>query len=115
MAYIFGKQTDNTEYCDVLVENNPDADHWFAVAKAARVMPQRYYYSAICSGEFSRLHRIVSQERPMSADVSRISSVSWDGYYEWENYYRPLYKIFDIRSEAHAVDWFSVAIYHSRR
>src|ERR1035437_7725017 len=80
-----------TEYCDVLVEDSPEADRWVALAwQTLRTTCRSDVIMLPFVRAGSRLHRIVSRERPMSADVSPISSVSWDGYHEWESYYRSL-------------------------
>jgi CelD/BcsL family acetyltransferase involved in cellulose biosynthesis len=87
--------SETTEYSDVLVEDSPEADHWVALAWQK--------LRTTCSSDIvilpfvrtnSRLHHIVSQERPMSAWASSTSSVSWDGYQEWESYYQSLARDF---------------------
>ena len=86
---------ETTEYSDVLVENSPEADYWVALAWRK--------LRATCKSDIvilpfvrtnSRLHRIVSKERPMSAWANSISSVSWDGNQEWGSYYQSLKRDF---------------------
>jgi len=87
--------SETTVYSDVLVENNPEADHWVALAwQKLRTTRNGDIVALPYVRTSSRLHRIVSQERPMSAWASPISSVSWDGYQEWENYYQSLKRDF---------------------
>ena len=78
-----------TEYTDVLVEDNPDADHWVELAWR--------HVRATCNTDLidlpfvsidSRLHRVIGEERPMVAWGNFVSSVNWDGYQDWENYYQ---------------------------
>ena len=86
---------ETTEYCGVLVEDDPEAEDW--VAQAWQKLRPTCGSDIIILPRVrrsSRLHRIVSQEQPMSAWVSPISSVSWDEYQEWESYYRALHRDF---------------------
>src|SRR5437588_11361165 len=78
-----------TEYTDVLVEDNPDADHWVELAWR--------HVRATCNSDLidlpfvridSRLHRVIAKERPMVAWGNSVSSVKWDWYQDWENYYQ---------------------------
>ena len=78
-----------TEYSDVLVDDNPDADHWVELAWQQ--------VRATCNSDVidlpfvridSRLHRVIAKERPMVAWGNSVSSVKWDGYQSWENYYQ---------------------------
>jgi CelD/BcsL family acetyltransferase involved in cellulose biosynthesis len=87
--------TETTEYSDVLVEDGPEADCWVVLAlQKLRTTCRSDVITLPNVRAGSRLHRILSRERPMSVEVSPISSVSWDGYQEWENYYRSLHRDF---------------------
>jgi CelD/BcsL family acetyltransferase involved in cellulose biosynthesis len=87
--------SETTEYSDVLVEDSPEADHWVAQAwQKLRTTCNSDIINLPFVRTSSRLHRIVSQERPMSAWVNPISSVSWNGYENWESYYQSLKKDF---------------------
>jgi CelD/BcsL family acetyltransferase involved in cellulose biosynthesis len=87
--------SDTTVYSDVLVENSPEADYWVALAwQKLRATCKSDIVSLPFVRTHSRLHRLLSQERPMSAWVNSISGVNWGGNQEWESYYRSLKRDF---------------------
>jgi CelD/BcsL family acetyltransferase involved in cellulose biosynthesis len=87
--------SETTEYSDVLVENSSEADRWVTLAwQKLRTTHSSDIVALPFVRTNSRLHRIISQERPMSAWVNSISSVSWDGYQDWESYYQSLKRDF---------------------
>jgi CelD/BcsL family acetyltransferase involved in cellulose biosynthesis len=93
MLHPLGSET--TEYSDVLVEDSPEADHWVALAwQKLRTTCNSDIIILPYVRSNSRLHRIITQEHSVPAWVSPISSVSWDGYREWESYYRSLKRHF---------------------
>ena len=88
VVYLRPLGSETTEYSDVLVENSSEADRWVTLAwQKLRTTRSGDIVSLPFVRANSRLHRIISQERPMSAWVNSISSVSWDGYEDWESYY----------------------------
>lgn len=87
--------SETTEYSDVLVENSAEADYWVALAwQKLRTTCKSDIVILPFVRANSRLHRVISKERPMSAWVNSISSVSWDGNQEWESYYQSLKRDF---------------------
>jgi CelD/BcsL family acetyltransferase involved in cellulose biosynthesis len=83
--------SETTEYSDVLIEDGPEADQWALLAwRKLREMCNSDVIIFPFVRENSRLYRILSQERPMSAWGVPTSSVNWDGYQSWESYYRSL-------------------------
>ena len=96
--------SDTTEYNDVLVENSPEADYWASLAwQKIRTTCNSDIISLPFVRIHSRLHRVLSKERPMSAWVNSISGVNWGGNQEWESYYRSLKRDFrySLRSRRH--------------
>jgi CelD/BcsL family acetyltransferase involved in cellulose biosynthesis len=96
--------SDTTVYSDVLVENGPQSDLWVALAwQKLRTTSNSDIISLPFVKTNSRLHRLLSQERPMSAWVHSTSSVNWGGNREWESYYRSLKRDFrySLRSRRH--------------
>ncbi len=84
-----------SEYSDVLVENNPEADHWVGLTwQKLRTTCNSDIIDLSFVRTNSRLHRIISQERPMAAWSNPTSSVRWEGCQEWENYYKSLKREF---------------------
>ncbi len=96
--------SDTTVYSDVLVENNPKSDLWVALAwQKLRATCNSDIISLPFVRTHSRLHRLLSQERPMSAWVNSISGVNWGENQQWESYYRSLKRDFrySLRSRRH--------------
>jgi CelD/BcsL family acetyltransferase involved in cellulose biosynthesis len=83
--------SETTEYSDVLVEDGPEADQWALLAwrKLCETCNSDVIIFPFVR-ENSRLYRILSQERPMSAWGVSTSSINWDRYQNWESYYRSL-------------------------
>ena len=84
-----------TEYSDLLVEDNPEADRWSALAwRTLRnscnsdiiLLP-----FVLCN---SRLQRTISRDRAMSSWAVLVSSVHWAGYQSWDGYYKSLRREF---------------------
>lgn len=87
--------TETTEYADVLVEDAPEADHWISLAlKELRASCRSDVITLPIVRAGSRLHRVLFRERPISVEPFSVSSVSWDGFHEWDNYYRSLHREF---------------------
>ena len=96
--------SDTTVYSDVLVEDSPQSDFWVALAwQKLRATCNADIISLPFVRTHSRLHRLLSQERPMSAWVNPTSGVSWYGLEEWNSYYRSLKRGFrySLRSRRH--------------
>jgi CelD/BcsL family acetyltransferase involved in cellulose biosynthesis len=96
--------SDTTVYSDVLVENNPKSDLWVALAwQKLRITCNSDIISLPFVRIGSRLYRLLSQERPLSAWVNSTSGVNWDENQEWESYYRSLKRDFrySLRSRRH--------------
>ena len=76
-----------TEYSDVLVEDGPDANRWVAQAwqmLRATCESDTIYLPYVRAD--SRLYPVVSRDHPMVAWTQPVSSVSWDGYRDWDSY-----------------------------
>ena len=87
--------SDTTVYSDVLIENNPKSDLWVALAwQKLRTTCNSDIISLPFVRTYSRLHRLLSKERPISAWVNSLSGVNWDENQEWEGYYRSLKREF---------------------
>jgi CelD/BcsL family acetyltransferase involved in cellulose biosynthesis len=81
--------SETTEYSDVLVEDSPKADSWVALAwQTLRTARNSDVISLPFVRADSRLHRVISQDHPQSAWTRFTSSVSWDGYQDWESYHQ---------------------------
>ncbi len=87
--------SETSVYSDVLVEDSPEADHWVALAwQKLRTTCNSDIIALPFVRTNSRLHRIISQERPEFAWVNSISSISWYGYQSWESYHQSLNRNF---------------------
>jgi CelD/BcsL family acetyltransferase involved in cellulose biosynthesis len=80
---------ETTEYSDVLVEDSPEADNWVALAwQTLRTTRNSDVIFLPFVRADSRLHRIISKDHPGSTWAGSTSSVSWDGYQDWESYHQ---------------------------
>jgi CelD/BcsL family acetyltransferase involved in cellulose biosynthesis len=79
--------TETTEYSNVLVDDSPQADDWVALAwQTLRTNGASDVIFLPFVRADSRLRRIISQDHPRSAWAEPMSSVSWDGYQDWQSY-----------------------------
>ena len=74
--------SDTSVYSDVLVEDSPQSGLWVSLAwQKLRATCNNDIISLPFVRIDSRLHRLLSQDRPLSAWVNSTSGVSWDGIY----------------------------------